>query len=172
MSGMIGQGIKTSKQKSIEWYTPQWIFDALGLIFDVDPASPLGIETAVPALQKYTVEDNGLQMTWSGLVWLNPPYDKTIASWMDKMDFHNNGIALVFSRTDSAWFQKALRHATGILFLSGRINFVPGPENQHKKSRCGAGSAMFSYGDECFPTLRKMSSYGTFFDNYHKENPS
>jgi DNA primase len=48
MSGMFGEA-RQSKQKSVEWYTPAWVFDALGLQFDLDPASPHDFETAVPA---------------------------------------------------------------------------------------------------------------------------
>ena len=37
-----------------EWYTPRAIFDALGVVFDLDPCSP-GAEHWVPARKVYTV---------------------------------------------------------------------------------------------------------------------
>jgi len=48
-----------------DWYTPPNIFDALGLIFDLDPCSP-GPAHWVPARKIYTKEDDGLVQPWSG----------------------------------------------------------------------------------------------------------
>jgi len=45
---------------SDDWYTPAWIFDGLGLTFDLDVASPDGGAENVPALKWYTVGDDGL----------------------------------------------------------------------------------------------------------------
>lgn len=73
MSGMIGEKRKQSMHKSVEWYTPAWIFKLLGLTFDLDPASPHDMESAVPAATKYTVFDDGLKKPWFGRVWMNPP---------------------------------------------------------------------------------------------------
>ncbi len=159
MSGNIG----TSKsKKSVEWYTPSWVFERLALNFDLDPASPHDMDTAVPAVSKYTIFDDGLSRSWSGCVWLNPPYGKTTPIWMSKMVEHNNGIALVFSRIDAKWFQNALVAASAVLFVSGRIQFVPGIENITKKSRCGAGSAFFAFGDECANALSNLRDRGFF----------
>lgn len=162
MSGKIG-GSKL-KNKSVEWYTPGWVFERLGLTYDLDPASPHDMETAVPATAKYTLFDDGLKQPWFGRVWINPPYGKTTGLWMRKMIDHGNGIALVFSRTDAKWFQDAMQASSAILFVSGRIQFVPGLENQYKKSRCGAGSAILAFGDECADALSQLRDKGTFFD--------
>ena len=43
-----------------EWYTPPRIFTALGLRFDLDPASPIDGGSHVPAVACYTKEDDGL----------------------------------------------------------------------------------------------------------------
>ncbi len=152
------------KTKSVEWYTPKWVFDALGLSFDLDPASPHDFETAVPAELKYTVFDNGLKKPWSGRVWMNPPYGTDTGIWVRRLADHGDGIALVFSRTDASWFQEALKSATAVLFIAGRIQFVAGLENQHKKSRCGAASALFAFGHECAIALRNMADRGVYID--------
>jgi hypothetical protein len=162
MSGMIGELRKQSTHKSVEWYTPAWIFEQIGLSFDLDPASPHDMESAVPAATKYTVFDDGLKKPWFGRVWMNPPYGTQTEMWMRRFVDHGNGIALVFSRTDTAWCQMAMQNATAILFVAGRIEFIPGLENQHKKSRCGAGTVMFAFGDECAKALAKMSDKGIF----------
>jgi hypothetical protein len=162
VSGMFGTDIEICTSKSVEWYTPAWVFDSLGIEFDLDPSSPHDIETVVPAKTKYNVFDNGLNKPWFGRVWLNPPYGKETPFWMRRMISHKNGIALVFSRTDTNWCQEAMRSADAMLFISGRIEFVPGRENQHKKSRCGAGTVMFAWGTDCTQALEKLCDRGIF----------
>lgn len=160
MSGHIG----TSKEKSVEWYTPKWIFDHLGIDFDLDPASPSDHETFVPAAVKYTKKENGLLCPWHGRVFMNPPYGTDTPKWMDKFIDHNNGIALVFSRTDARWFQRAAFECDAMLLLAGRVNFVPGHENKHKQSRAGAGTAMFAFGDDSFNALLNLAEQGIFIE--------
>lgn len=164
MSGFFGERRTHDRHKSVEWYTPKWIFEKLDLEFDIDPSSPFDFETNVPAVKKLTVFDDGLKSEWEGRVWLNPPYGKDTAAWMERMINHNNGIALVFSRTDSAWFQSALNTADAVLFISGRIQFVPGHENAHKKARSGAGSAMFAWSNDCSKALKRLASHGYFIE--------
>ncbi|HVI67669.1 MAG TPA: hypothetical protein VM910_34565 [Bradyrhizobium sp.] len=43
-----------------EWFTPPEYFQALDLIFDLDPCSP-GPGHWVPAEKVYTIEDDGLR---------------------------------------------------------------------------------------------------------------
>lgn len=160
MSGMFGEAMHRPGHKSVEWYTPAWVFEELGLEFDLDPASPHDHETHVPASAKYTIFDDGLSKPWTGRVWLNPPYGRTTGFWMSRMASHNNGIALVFSRTDAAWFQESMRRCTLVLFVAGRIKFVPGHENKHKVGGAGAGTAMFAFGHECALALTNLADKG------------
>ena len=162
MSGMFGEKRRQSTHKSVEWYTPKWVFDELAMEFDLDPAHPHDMESAVPAKTKYTIFDDGLKQPWFGKVWLNPPYGTSTPVWIRRMIEHKNGIALVFSRTDTRWCQEAMKAATAMLFIAGRIDFVPGHENAHKKSRCGAGTVIFAFGDDCATALNRMSHRGTF----------
>lgn len=162
VSGMFAEKVERTTNKSVEWYTPAWVFHELGLKFDLDPASPHDMQTFVPAETKYTIFDNGLAKEWFGRVWLNPPYGTETPFWMRRMVDHGDGIAMVFSRTDAAWFQEAMRECSAILFMSGRIEFVPGIENKHKKSRSGAGTAMLAFGFDNAIALSKLSSRGIF----------
>jgi hypothetical protein len=162
VSGMFGEEREISKHKSVEWYTPAWIFDALKLEFGTDPASPHDMATEVPALIKYTVFDDGLKKPWYGRVWMNPPYGPSTPDWIRRFIDHGHGIALVFSRTDSAWCQEALATATAVLFLAGRVDFIPGKENQHKKARAGAGTLMLAYGDDCAEALSRLGDRGVY----------
>lgn len=167
MSGMFGESRSHAAHKSVEWYTPAWIFDELGLKFDLDPASPHDHESAVPAETKYTVFDDGLSKPWFGRVFINPPYGPTTGQWISRLVSHGHGIALVFSRTDTTWFHEAAKSATAILFVSGRIDFIPGHENKHKKARSGAGTVFFAFGNDCAKALMNMADRGFFVPLRH-----
>ncbi len=162
-------GAKSPVGKSVEWYTPKWVFDKLDIDFDLDPASPADADTFVPARVKYTKLDDGLAMAWFGRVFLNPPFGRGIAEWVRKMIAHGDGILLVFSRTDAGWFQQAMRAADSTLFINGRIQFVPGHENKHKVSRCGAGTAFFAFGPVCAEALERLQHKGFLVRNYERQ---
>jgi DNA N-6-adenine-methyltransferase (Dam) len=108
---------------SDEWYTPPEVFDALGLTFDLDPAAPPGGVPWVPASRHFTKHDDGLAQAWNGRVWLNPPYGRATDRWLTKLAAHGDGLALVFARTDTAWFQRIAAEATALCFIGGRLRF-------------------------------------------------
>jgi hypothetical protein len=49
--------------KTSDWYTPPDYFKKIGLVFDLDPASP-GPNHWVPAKKVYTIHDDGLRQDW------------------------------------------------------------------------------------------------------------
>ena len=71
---------------------------------------------------------------------------------------------MVFSRTDAEWCQEIMKSCDAMLFLRGRVDFVPGIENQHKKSRSGAGTAMFAFGDDCVSALKNLADRGILIE--------
>lgn len=86
-----------------EHYTPKFIFEALGLTFDIDVAAPTGGVEWIPAIKHFDEAANGLEQDWHGRIWMNPPYSSPTA-WVNKFIEHGNGIALlVVSR--SKWFR-------------------------------------------------------------------
>lgn len=126
-----------------EWLTPPEIVRALGP-FDLDPSSPVDRPWDTAA-RHYTRIDDGLSLPWSGRVWLNPPYGPQASRWVRRLAEHGNGIALLFARTDTRMYAESIwDHATGILFVRGRINFrrIDGS----KSHGSGAPSALIAYG--------------------------
>src|SRR5690606_27372557 len=109
-----------------DYYTPAWLFDALGLTFDLDVASPPGGVEWVPAARFYTVEDDGLSQPWTGRVWMNPPYSRA-TPWVDRFIAHGHGVALLpFAK--SAWFERIWACAEGIVAPGVKASkFVGGP---------------------------------------------
>lgn len=149
--------------QSVDWYTPQWIFDDLELVFDLDPCAPQGGVPWIPAKQVYALPQDGLELPWSGRVWLNPPYGKYTKSWLKKMSEHGDGVALVFARTDCEWFQRYAATATAVLFLAGRIKFVDGL-GVTSNNGAGAGSMLLAWGGECARALVRMRAKGLLID--------
>jgi hypothetical protein len=145
--------------EAVDWYTPPWIFDRMGLRFDLDPCQPeIGVPW-IPATRRYTLLDDGLTSPWGGRVWLNPPYGKHTAAWLAKMHAHGNGIALVFARTDCAWFHEYIAKADAVLFLRGRIKFVAGAGNAANGGP-GNGSLLAAWGQDSVSALVRMSDLG------------
>jgi hypothetical protein len=55
-----------SAGQSDDWYTPKYLFDAMGGAFDLDVAAPVGGPRHVPAARWYS--QGGLENEWSGCV--------------------------------------------------------------------------------------------------------
>lgn len=111
--------------KSDEWYTPKYIFDSLGINFDMDVAAPKHrIYCHVPANEFIT--ELSLLQPWSGFVWMNPPFGgrNGIQDWLNKLAIHGDGIALTPDRTSAPWWQEAAKKCDALLFVAGKIKFI------------------------------------------------
>jgi hypothetical protein len=89
---------------SDDYYTPKWIFDALGIEFDLDVACPPNGPLYTPTKNYYTQETDGLISPWYGTVFMNPPFSKT-APWVSKWIEHGNGVALLPVVKHSKWIR-------------------------------------------------------------------
>ena len=63
--------------KTDNWATPQWLFDKLNAIYDFDLDVCANSENA-KFWRYYSPDDDGLKQTWTGRIWMNPPYGRTI----------------------------------------------------------------------------------------------
>lgn len=124
----------TNNSGQDEWYTPQIFADTAKLTMgsiDLDPASSETANNIIKATEIFTIEDNGLNKTWYGNVWLNPPYSQpTIEHFADKLiqELPNikQACIIVNNATDTQWCQKLLRKCNAICFVEGRVKFVNG----------------------------------------------
>lgn len=151
-----------------EWLTPIKLIKALGA-FDLDPCSPI-IRPWDTALEHYTIEDDGLELPWEGRVWLNPPYGRMTIKWMEKMATHNDGIALIFARTETATFTKYVWPiADSVMFLDHRLTFchVDGTEADNSG---GAPSCLVAYGPQNTHALIASNLTGTIVKPIHSRS--
>jgi hypothetical protein len=142
-----------------EWYTPKYIFDALGCRFNLDVAYPeKDTFCYVPVTNVYIF--NGLDRQWLGFVWMNPPFGRRngIEPWLEKFVMHGNGIALTPDRTSAPWWQKYAKHMSLILFVSPKIKFI-GADGKPGKSPA-QGTSLMSIGTKGNAALRRAAHAG------------
>lgn len=126
-----------------EWLTPPEIIRALGE-FDLDPCSPINRPWET-AREHYTEQDNGMEKTWFGRVFCNPPY-KEAASWLARCADHGNAIAMVFARTETKMFFDCVWNtADAVLFIKGRITFL-NVDGSKPKWTSGGPSCLVAFG--------------------------
>lgn len=140
---------------SQEWHTPPEILAALGP-FDDDPCLP--------------GTTNGLTRSWKGFVWLNPPYDRDLGLWLDRLADHGNGIALIFARTETqAFYNCVWRRADAVLFLHGRLTFYQ--NGVRAKANAGAPSCLVAYGLTAVVRLARSQLKGALVTKWKAEKP-
>lgn len=112
---------------SVEWETPQELFDSLNeeFHFTLDPCST---DLNAKCQKHYTKEQDGLAQDWSGeIVYCNPPYGREMPKWIEKCYEHyiGGGIAvmLIPVRTDTKAFHEYIYGKAEIRFIRGRLRF-------------------------------------------------
>ena len=136
---------------SNDYYTPKWIFDQLGLQFDLDVAAPPGGIEHIPAKSYYTQKNDGLSQDWFGRVWMNPPFSKP-QPWVQKFMEHGNGIAML-PVSKSYWFMELWNSNAAITYMPSNLKFVdPKGGNGSIFMPC----VMIAVGDENIRALSKI----------------
>lgn len=139
--------------ESDEWYTPKYLFDALGESFDLDVACPHDGPRHVPAREWFS--EGALMRPWHGFVWMNPPFghQRHKREWLARFFAHGNGIALVPDRTSAPWFQEYGPRADAILWVSPKIKFERADGTRGEWP--GTGTALLSAGKRAVAALAR-----------------
>lgn len=111
---------------SAEWTTPRDLFLELHARFHFMTDVAASDENHL--CDKYfTKENDGLTQPWFGPCFMNPPYGREIARWVEKASLEALGGSLVVgllpARTDTAWWQKFVAPYADIRFIKGRLKF-------------------------------------------------
>jgi site-specific DNA-methyltransferase (adenine-specific) len=107
-----------------DWATPRRYFEQLRKFF------PFDLDVCASAKNfkcndYFDLADNGLAQNWDNrVVWMNPPYGKSIIHWVKKAS-ETKGIVvgLLPSRTDPVWFQEYVLDKAIVVYLGGRLRF-------------------------------------------------
>jgi len=133
-----------------ELYTPKAIFDKLGLHFDLDVASGLNENIAVPTSNRFTIEDDALVQDWYGRVWMNPPFSKP-SPWAHKWLEHGNGVALLPLSGNSRWWRMLWQSEAGVVMVEPNTGFI-NTEGEEKKIMYGI--SLWAVGAENIEALK------------------
>lgn len=115
-----------------DWNTPDSLFNKLN--------SEFKFETDLAASQEntkcpkyYSIQNDSLKQTWSGVCWLNPPYgnkESKIKDWVKKAyesaeaDPSLTVVMLIPARTNTKWFHQYVMKASEVRLICGRVKFV------------------------------------------------
>jgi len=80
----------------------------------------------------FSPEEDGLMQAWgAGVCWMNPPYGRNIGRWLEKAYCSALAgatvVALVPSRTGTAWWHAWIVGKAEVRLRQGRITFVDAP---------------------------------------------
>jgi hypothetical protein len=139
--------------KSDEHYTPAWIFEGLGVSFDLDVCAPKGGVPHIPAAKSFSIEDDGLTQQWYGNVWMNPPFTKP-SPWVEKFITNGQGIALmVVSR--SKWFQDIWKAADAVMPTVRDLRF---DRPNDKAKQISFQTFLFAMGEQNVKALHNLGN--------------
>ena len=126
--------------KSDEWETPKELFDKLNdeFGFTLDPCCT---EENAKCQKFYTIAEDGLSKSWENeVVFMNPPYGRSIGDWVKKAFCESQKgatvVCLIPARTDTSYWHDYIFGKAEIRFLRGRIKF----QNRLLSSRRDDGS--------------------------------
>ena len=111
-----------------DWTTPRWLFDRLHAEFGFTLDAAATPENAL-CPRYWTRAEDALQQTWTGDVFVNPPYSRTVGGWVHRgFEMAYDGAAdlvvmLLASRTETEWFQSCAMRGAEIRFIKGRLHY-------------------------------------------------
>ena len=112
--------------KTVEWETPQKLFDELDKEFHFT-LDPCATKRNAKCRRFFTKKENGLEQDWKGVVFMNPPYGREIGQWVSKAYIESLKGAIVVcllpARTDTKWFHDWIYGIATIRFIKGRLQF-------------------------------------------------
>lgn len=158
------------------WQTPDELTDMLGRI-DLDPCA--GQDSDIGTVN-FTKEDDGLSKTWSGRVFVNPPFSQK-SDWLGKVIDERDNTEVVFvvtpdsTDTKSWWHNYIAEYADYIWFSRGRIAYIvpeehadefPEYEGGEQANSPTFGTAISIFGEPGDDTLERLSDNGQLLQTY------
>ena len=110
------------------WETPPELFDRFDRVFRFD-LDVCAFPDSAKCRWFFTPSDDGLQQPWAPRVcWMNPPYGRTIAAWLQKAWQESQRgatvVALLPGDTSTRWWHDWVQGKAEVHPLDGRVRFV------------------------------------------------
>lgn len=110
-----------------EWPTDPSVFAELDERYGPLTLDPCATAENAKCPRHFSREENGLAQEWTGRVFMNPPYGRTIGEWLRKAWWAAQSgaeivVCLVPARTDTRWWHEYAMRGE-IEFLRGRLRF-------------------------------------------------
>ena len=141
--------------KSVEWSTPEWLFDALDMkfAFQLDVCAS---ERNAKVDLWIDEDSNALEVEWVGFmenplpsmaVWMNPPWGREVGKFVEKAYEQCRKHRLVVccllpASTDTRWWRDWVWKAGTVQLITGRLHFVR--EDGHT-GPCPKGAAIVTF---------------------------
>jgi hypothetical protein len=150
-------GLEQTAKTSDDYYTPPWVFERMGLDFDLDVCAPPGGIPWVPALRHFSMVDDGLAQEWTGRVWMNPPFSKA-APWIKRFIDHADGVCLV--QVSRSGYGPALWDAADAIMFAGTLAFIE-PAGFARTHHGKPGEIFMpvwfaAFGEECVEAISRL----------------
>lgn len=127
---------KEKRQAFTEWETPNDFYNQIDSEFNFN-LDVCALPYNAKCTNYYTPDDNGLNKTWFGSCWMNPPYDKSIGLWMKKAyEASQKGttvVCLIQGRSsDTIWWHDYVMRSSEIRYIKDRLHF--GKNGNHARA--------------------------------------
>lgn len=100
------------------------------------------------------------------------PYGQQAWRWLAKLADHDNGVALVFARTETEGFVREVwGKADAVLFLRGRLHFHHA-NGVRAGANSGAPSCLVAYGHNNVDALRTSGLDGSLVQHWASSDPA
>lgn len=153
-----------------EWQTPEYIIESvrevLGVI-DLDPASSETANQRIQAERYFNKEHDGLNHSWLGSVYLNPPYSQPLCNrFTEKFvsEYHEGsieqGILLCNFDSSTTRCQRLMELTDAVCLLKKRVAFIDPHTGKQKKGNRFAQAAFY--------VGHHVSSFRDEFDKHGK----
>lgn len=145
-----------------EWETPKDFYDAMDreFHFTLDACAN---KNNHKHKNYFSPAVDSLTQDWTGVAWLNPPYDRKIGLWIEKAYRESRGgtvvVCLIQGRSsDTIWWHDYVMRAKEIRYIKDRIHF--GKNGVFTRSNISSVVVVFDPTHEGPPTTKSIDRFG------------